>query len=435
MSKPSTPPRPSGAALATLLGTSAALVGLAIYQWIELLELRAGRMPGCAINETVNCATVWNSPLAHRIHEYLGIPVAGTGVLWGIVAFTLSFLFAQRVRATGDGSTFAGALKVWAIIGVLSCVTFATAAFQAKALCLTCLGTYALALGFAVGALKLIGGPPIPPMSELVPGAGWALVLSVPVYFGLLYPGTKTPQGNDAAVVKHLEQQNNPDDFGAVIDSLPEREKLSTSWAREQWKNSQPQDVSMFPVHARKGNPEAAVKIVEFTDILCGHCAQFEELSLELERMAPPGTVSFEPRYYPLDGECNPDIKGSAKDGVRCYGAKLQICTEKNPKFFLMRRELFQNQQQLDLGMMVAIAGRHGIDTGALASCINAPETAARLNEDIAYARKYGIEGTPLVLLNGKNAPPAPAFLLGMILSRGNADAPWFLKLPPPPTE
>jgi hypothetical protein len=40
-----------------------------------------------------------------------------------------------------------------------------------------------------------------------------------------------------------------------------------------------------------------------------------------------------------------------------------------------------------------------------------------------------------LVLLNGKRAPPAPAFLLGMVLAGGNADAPWFLKLPPPPVE
>ena len=408
-------------------------MALAVYQWFELLELRAGRMPACAINDTINCAKVWDSPLSHQLHELLGIPVAGMGLLWGIVALVLSLMFTQRVRATGDGDTFAGALKLTAIVGVLSCVTFATAALQAKAVCLTCLGTYALVIGFAVGALGMIGGPAIPPMKDLVPGMGWALVITVPVYFGLLYPGYKTPKGDDG-VVKQLNEHD-PNDFAALIAGLPEREKLTTAWARDQWKKSEVQDASMFPVHVRKGPPTAAVKIVEFSDILCSHCAQFEMLARELDRMAPKEGLSFEPRYYPLDGECNPDIKGTSGDGVRCFAAKLQICTEQNPKFFLLRGELFQNQQQLDLGMMMAIATRYGVSSSELNACVKAPETQARLMEDITYARLHHIEGTPLVILNGKVAPPAPAFLLGMVLAGGNADAPWFLKLPPPPAE
>lgn len=432
MSKPSTPPPVSAAASATLLLSSAGLVALAIYQWFELLELRSGRMPACAVSSTVNCATVWDSPFAHRIHDYLGVPVAGLGVLWGIVAFTLSFLFIQRGRS-GSGEMFSGALKLWALAGLLSCVTFITASVQARALCLTCLGTYALVGAFAFAALKLIGGPVIPPGRELMPSSGWALVLSVPVYLGLLYPGSKTPT-QSAPVVPVLDQHN-PKDFGAIVDGMPERERLTAAWARAQWKSSQAQDTSMFPVHALRGTPAAPVKLVEFTDILCGHCAQFEMLFHEIEQMAPPGSLSLEPRYYPLDKECNPDMNGTAGDGVRCYGARLQICTEKNPRFFDLRRELFVNQAALDQGMMLSIAKRFGVDEGQLGQCMKSPETAARLAEDIAYARKYAIEGTPLVLLNGKVAPPSPIFLMGMALSGGNPDSPLLLKLPPPPQD
>ena len=433
MSKPSNPPRLSGATIATLLATSGGLVGLAIYQWFELLELRAGHTPACAINATVNCAAVWDSPFAHKVHELVGIPVAGLGVLWGAVAFTLSFLFVQRNRIGQTGEIFQGALKLWALGGLLSCVTFLTASIQAKALCLTCLGTYALVIGFAIGALKLIGGPIIPPGRELLPAAGWAMVLSVPAYVSLLFPGSKTPQ-TTTPKVPQLDSHN-PNDFSAIVDRMPEREKLTASWARAQWLASKPQDVSMFPVHSIKGNPDAPVKVVEFTDILCGHCAQFVALFDEIEHLAPEKNLSLEPRYFPLDGECNPDINGSPKDGVRCYGAKLQICTEKNPNFFKLRKELFQNQASLDQGMMLAIAKRYGVDETELKSCIASPETAARLAEDIAYAKKYGIEGTPLVLLNGKVAPPAPIFLIAMALSGGNPDSPVLLKLPPPPKE
>ncbi|MDP1822548.1 MAG: thioredoxin domain-containing protein [Archangium sp.] len=419
--------------MATLLATSGGLAALAIYQWLELLEVRAGRTPSCAINATINCATVWDSPFAHNIHQYVGLPVAGLGVLWGIVGFVLSFLFIQRVRATGDGETFSGAVKVWALLGLLSCVTFVTASVQAKAVCLTCLGTYALVVGFAIAALRFIGGPAIPAGKDLMPGAGWGLVLTVPVYLGLLYPGSKTPMSTTPAVP--VLDSHNPKDFGAIVDGMPEREKLTAAWARAQWKKAPAQDVSMFPVHALKGSPTAPMKVVEFSDILCGHCAQFETLFHEIEALAPAGSVSFEPRYYPLDGECNPDIKGTANDGVRCYAARLQICTEPHPKFFSIRAELFQNQEKLDLGLMLSIAKRHGVDEAALNTCMKSPETASRISEDLAYARRYAIEGTPLVLLNGKAAPPSPIFLMAMALSGGNPDSPILLKLPPAPVE
>ncbi len=433
MSKPSTPPQLSSVATVTLLGSSGALIALAIYQWFELLELRAGRMPSCAINATINCAAVWDSPFAHRIHELVGIPVAGLGVLWGTVAFTLSFLFIQRSRATGDGETFAGALKLWAVMGLLSCVTFVTASIQARALCLTCLGTYALVICFAIAALKLIGGSVLPPGRDLMPGVGWALVLTVPLYIGLLYPGSKTPHSS-VAVVPQLDNKD-PNDFEQIVASLPEQERLSASWARAQWKASRPQDVSMFGVHALRGTPSAPVKLVEFTDILCGHCAQFEAMFRQIEEVAPPSSLSLEPRYFPLDKECNPGMTSSPGDGVRCYGARLQICTEKLPRFFEMRSELFANQARLDLGMMLSIAKRYGVDEAELNVCMKAPATEARIAEDIAYARKYAIEGTPLVLLNGKVAPPSPIFLMAMALSGGNADSPLLLNLPPPPKD
>ncbi|MFT3714086.1 MAG: vitamin K epoxide reductase family protein [Archangium sp.] len=432
MSTPSSPAgKSSTPATIVMFSTAAAIVALAIYQWLELIDVRTGKTPACAINETVNCATVWNSPFAHRVHELFGFPVAGMGVLWGVVAFALTFFWWNRVQRKVDAPAFVAGLKVWALIGLLSCVTFVTASIQAKAVCITCLGTYALVIGFALGALKLLGGPILPPMKDSAPGLGWALVFTVPIYFSLLYPGQKTPLG-DAAVDKVLDKHD-PNDFAAVMEKLPERDKLTTAWARDQWKKFQPRDVSMFPIHARKGNPEAPVKMVEFTDILCGHCAQFESMLREVEVMSPQGGLSLEPRYYPLDSECNEDIKGSAKDGIRCFGAKFQICTEQHKRFFMMRREFFDNQSQLDQGMMVAIAKRNGIDTDAVLECIKKPETEARLKEDIAYARLHNITGTPLVLINGKTAPAAPAFILGMVLSGGNADAPWFLKLPPPP--
>lgn len=419
----------------SLLASSAGLTGLAIYQWLELIAVRSGHTPACAINDTVNCATVWNSPFAHAVHDVLGIPVAGLGVLWGLVAVTLTLLTMQRAQADGDASPFVSGLKVWASAGLLSCVLLAAASLRAQAVCLTCLGTYALVLLFALSALKYTGESVLPSTADVLPGTGWALVLTVPLYLGLLYPGARTPKGNDTLAVAPSATGNIQEDFAALVRSMPEREKLSTSWAREQWKQGTLHDTTAFPAHTVKGNALAPVKLVEFTDILCGHCARFEELLHEIERVSPRENMSIEPRYYPLDEECNPDIKGSAKNGVRCYGARLQICAEKHPNFFLMRRELFQNQEKLDQGLMLSIALRHGLQQAELETCMKSSDTTARLEEDIRYARSLGIQGTPLVLLNGRVAPPAPAFLMGMALAKGDVDARYFLQLPPPPVD
>lgn len=428
------PQRPSVAALATLFGSAAALTGLAVYQWFELLEVQAGRLPACAINATFNCAAVWNSPFAHLVHGTFGIPIAGFGVLWGVTALAAAGLLAVK-GGSPSGAPFVAAVKLWALAGLASCVALGAASVQAKAVCLTCLGTYALVVAYAVGALFLLGQRGLPGAADLAPGVGWSLVLSVPVFLALQVPGARTPKKAEPKVPVVRAPSAAGGGLEALFDEMPHEERLTTAWARAKWKANAPRDVSMYPVRARKGPEGAPVQVVEFTDLLCGHCAQFEQLMDEILRLAPPGAVSVEPRYYPLDAECNPMMKASPKDGVRCYGAKLQICLESHPRFFDIRRELFANQQRLDQGVMLEIATRHGAQPMVLNACLASPDTDARLKQDIEYAAKYGIHGTPMVLLNGREAPPAPGFLFGMILSGGDADAPAFQRLPPPPPD
>jgi serine/threonine-protein kinase len=429
--------RPSAAALATLFGSAAALTGLAIYQWLELLEVQAGRMPACAINATFNCAAVWNSPFAQLIHDTFGIPIAGFGVLWGAVALFAAGLLVLKAGTPSHGA-FLATVKLWALVGIVSCVGLVAASVQAGAVCLTCLGTYALVIVYAVGAMFLLGPGGLPTAAELAPGIGWALVLAVPVFLALQVPGARTPK-KAAPKVPVAKKPTPPAAGGSGLDTIfaemGQEEKLNTAWARAKWMASPTHDVSMYPVRARKGPENAPVKFVEFTDLLCGHCAQFEKFMEELLAAVPPGLVSVEPRYYPLDGECNPRLKATAGDGLRCTGAKLQICLESHPRFFEIRKELFANQQKLDLGTMMAIATRHGAEPMVINACLASPDTEARLKQDIEYATKYGIQGTPFVLLNGREVALEPGFLFGMILSAGDVNAPAFLKLPPPPPD
>ncbi|MCC6337278.1 MAG: DsbA family protein [Myxococcales bacterium] len=431
MSTPSTPARPSPAALLTLLGTSLGLSALAVYQWSELLVVRAGGTPACAVNESFDCAAVWNSAFAGRVHDALGMPVAALGLLWGLTALVLPAVMAVQARAGKDVSAFLTGVKLWAGAGLLACVTFIAASLQAGAVCLTCLGTYALTLGYAVGAFALLPRPIWPDTRFLVPGGAWALIISAPLFLVLLYPGGQTPKTVTKPDVK-VGGQATPEQLAQWVASLSQQEKLQAAYARDVFLKSTPKDVSAFPVRLRVGPADAPIKVVEFTDILCGHCRMFESLLAQLMAMDPK-VVSVEPRYYPLDGECNPDVEHSPKDGVRCFGAKAQLCLEQHPRFLELRHELFEHQAGLTKDFIVQVAGKAGLGKDALEACVNSPETGKRLAEDIAYAKLYGIQGTPLVLVNGKEAPPATAFLVGLVLAKGDANAPLFQSLPAPP--
>jgi protein-disulfide isomerase len=264
------------------------------------------------------------------------------------------------------------------------------------------------------------------------------LVLAVPVYLALLGPGAKTPHArNEELSVSGGASAGGmtESEFKQAFGALEEREQLFMSYARAQWVAAKPGDASAYPVRARLGPADAPVKVVDFTDILCGHCRAFEQVEGELEKAAPPGSLSFEPRYFPLDGECNAQVQKTVGDGIRCLGAKVQLCLEGTPAFSKVRHDIFENQQSLtkDKVLEFAVKGS-GRSADELMACVNSPETTAKLNQDIEYAMRFHISGTPLILVNGKESQPAPMFLLGMAIAKGDANSSVFSTFPPPPT-
>jgi protein-disulfide isomerase/uncharacterized membrane protein len=430
-----TPSRPSNTSLAVLGLSSISITLLAIYQWFELIAIRSGKTAACSVNETVNCATVWNSAFASMVHENLGIPVAGLGIVFGGAGVFLTFILFSLSKKNMGFETWVNALKVLGAIGLLSVVTFISASFAAKAVCLTCLGTYVLTAIFGFGALKMLPGPTIPSLGKWPVSLAWSALFSVPIFLALLIPGHNTPKANLAEVLKPDEHAEGPQDVSAFFESLPENEKLTTAYARDIYMKAQTQDTSAFVTRQRVGPENAPVKIVEFTDILCGHCRQFEGVMEEIEKLVPPGIFSIEARQYPLDKDCNPEMPKSPGDGTRCMGARVQICLEGKPQFVAVRKALFENQSKLNKDNIIETAVTLGANREVLLACIAAEDTEQKLKQDLAYAKLHKIQGTPLVLLNGKEAPPAPAFIYGMIMAKGDVNAPYFLKLPPPPKE
>jgi serine/threonine-protein kinase len=145
--------------------------------------------------------------------------------------------------------------------------------------------------------------------------------------------------------------------------------------------------------------------------------------------MLPVGSFALEPRQFPLDAECNPAVQMKSEDGVRCLAAQAMICLEKD--WLRFADALFENQRWLTTKKIYDFASPF-MARERLEACVSSPETQAKLQDDIAWAMQHDIQGTPLVLVNGREVPASVQLLYALILAEADPDHPAFAVLPPP---
>lgn len=443
-----------------LLAAAVAQIVLTVVQWFELVLAEAGGSTFCSVNETIDCATVWGAPFAKQVQAVTSVPVAGWGLVWALGAFAAA-LWLVRDRLRGEtGARPAQVVRLFALGGVAGVVLFAGISVSMGALCLTCLTTYAITGVYAFAAYRLDGES-----APWTAGLGPALGLVAVGYGLVLYPGTQTKPVSLADMVGAKAKATGtatgtengkapaakPDPHGAAAKQVAPPPTPGSELARflgqmdprtlqaiadglAEAKAATPKDVSGFAARPRHFGPEnAPVRIVDFSDIRCGHCANFAMASAELHRLSPPGGVSQVSRWFPLDAECNGKMPPNATDGsgVRCAGAKTMICLEGKEGYEKARLQMFAEQRSLTLEKINEIAvTQGGIGKAALEACLADPSTDIKLREDIEYATKYGLEGTPMVLVNDRRVPAVPPFLFALILAEGNLEHPAFGSLP-----
>ncbi|MFP2899364.1 vitamin K epoxide reductase family protein [Corallococcus sp. 4LFB] len=439
-------PVPTRGALALLvlgLLTSA----LAVYQWMELLTLRAGGATSCGINAHVNCETVWNSDFASAVHDTLGIPIAGLGLVWGLTAVGLAALYLAWAKAGRSVRPAASGLRLLAVAGVVSVAVFATVSARVGVVCPTCLGTYVLVLAFAGVAWRGLPGPFLPQAGEWGDTLKWTVGLCAVAFVAMLMPGRATPHAQKAGAflppVASTQTQDPssatppapppPATLDAFLASLPADQLQFLSDALAMYRAAQPK-LAAYPPRNLFGPPDAPVKVLEWTDSKCPHCkALVEELAL-IKQHAPKGMLSVEARQFPLDGQCNPAIPNRGPDAlsVRCAAARATVCLEGAKDFWTLREKLFAAQAFLDTDKVMEIATSGSVARPQLEACMTAPETIGKLRQDVEYAMRFNIQGTPLVLVNGREVPPSAPLIYALVLASGNPDAPAFSTLPPP---
>ena len=143
-----------------------------------------------------------------------------------------------------------------------------------------------------------------------------------------------------------------------------------------------------------KGDPDAAITIVEFGDYMCPHCGTFASMVKPQVEQAfvESGQARFVFYDFPVLGE-NAFLAARA---ARCAGDQ--------DRFWEYHDDLFRNQPRWAAlsnaaGTFVDYAETLGLDGGAFQSCLMSDRHAEVVSANLELGRQLGVNSTPTVLV------------------------------------
>lgn len=143
-----------------------------------------------------------------------------------------------------------------------------------------------------------------------------------------------------------------------------------------------------------KGNPNAPVTIVEFSDFQCPFCARFfaQTLPQIQQDYIDSGKVKLVFRDFPIES-----IHANAR--AASFAAE---CADDQGKFWQYHDKLFEGQTQWArlsasdaANTFKQYAIELGLNSDSFNSCFNSPKHLDEVNEDFQNGANYGVTGTP----------------------------------------
>jgi len=136
-----------------------------------------------------------------------------------------------------------------------------------------------------------------------------------------------------------------------------------------------------------KGNSNAPVTIIEFSDFQCPFCGRFFQQTLpQVESdYINTGKVKFVYRDFPLDS-----IHSQAVSA-----AQAAECANEQGKFWQYHDKIFQNQGSLSTDSYKAWATELGLNTAQFNSCLDSNKYASEVQKDFQDGVNVGVSGTP----------------------------------------
>jgi len=146
-----------------------------------------------------------------------------------------------------------------------------------------------------------------------------------------------------------------------------------------------------------RGNPNAPVTIVEFSDLQCPFCARAHK-DVEEQILSDYGDrVRLVFKHFPLSSHAWAEAAAIAT-----------LCAKRQsePTFWTLSRYLFENQNDLTRDNLnekaVAALKEEGVDLEVMRTCMEQRQTLSRVQADIEEAVAVGVRSTPTFFINGR---------------------------------
>jgi protein-disulfide isomerase len=138
---------------------------------------------------------------------------------------------------------------------------------------------------------------------------------------------------------------------------------------------------------AMKGDKNAKVTLVEFTDYQCPFCSRhIRDTFPQIENdYIKTGKVRYVLREFPLESIHPQAVKAAEAAG----------CAGDQGKYWEMHDRLFANQNALAAAQLPSHAEAVSLDPGKFKTCLDSGKFTAKVRKDLADAQKYGATGTP----------------------------------------
>jgi len=150
-----------------------------------------------------------------------------------------------------------------------------------------------------------------------------------------------------------------------------------------------------------KGNPDAPVTIVEFSDFQCPFCSRFYQQTLPQleEEYISTGKVKFVYRDFPLES-IHPNaipahIAAECADEQEMFWEYHDVLFDKVAEWQRLGPADLNNQ-------FTKFATDLGLEGSSFESCLSSPEMAQEVNNDLADATSYGATGTPTFFIGNE---------------------------------
>lgn len=145
----------------------------------------------------------------------------------------------------------------------------------------------------------------------------------------------------------------------------------------------------------QRGNKDAKVTLVEYSDFQCPACGFFYGIVKQLEQERGD-QVRLVYRHFPLQQHQYARTMAIAAEAAGLQG-----------KFWEMHDMLFEKQDEWSKSndvqeLLKGYASAIGLDTGKFATDLQSQELSDKVAQSVAEGNKQGIRATPTFYLNGK---------------------------------